>query len=110
MLIRPLPGVKVVDGDQGAEDGGVDRPRRCSPAPRRSGRNGDLRVLVGLFTAQTLVAGALAVLLVVVAIELLDTGNAGVGWLDAAVGVGGVHRHGRRGQPRGPQAPDASRS
>ncbi len=54
------------------------------------GRDADLRVLVGLFTAQMLVAGALAVLLVVTAIQLLNTGNAGVGWLDAAVGVGGV--------------------
>jgi MFS family permease len=52
--------------------------------------NADLRVLVSLFTGQTLVAGAFAVLLVVVAIQLLGTGNAGVGWLDAAVGVGGV--------------------
>src|SRR5262249_11645496 len=40
--------------------------------------------------AQTLVAGALSVLLVVTAIKLLHTGNAGVGWLDSAIGVGGV--------------------
>lgn len=47
-----------------------------------------LRVVIGLFSAQTLVAGMLNVLVVVLAIELLDLGTAGVGWLDGAVGVG----------------------
>jgi hypothetical protein len=49
-----------------------------------------LRVVIGLTGAQTLVAGAFEVLLVVVAFRLLDSGNATVGWLNAAVGVGGV--------------------
>lgn len=49
-----------------------------------------LRVLTLLFSAQTLVAGALNVLIVVLALELLDVGNAGVGWLNAAVGAGGI--------------------
>jgi MFS family permease len=49
-----------------------------------------LRVVVGLTSAQTLVAGALEVLLVVVAFRLLDAGSSGVGWLNAAIGVGGV--------------------
>ena len=47
-----------------------------------------LRVVIGLFSAQTLVAGMLNVLVVVLAIELLDLGTAGVGWLDGAVGIG----------------------
>jgi MFS family permease len=47
-----------------------------------------LRVVVGLTSAQTLVAGALEVLLVVLALQLLDTGNAGVGWLNTATGIG----------------------
>jgi MFS family permease len=47
-----------------------------------------LRIVVGLTAAQTLVAGALEVLLVVLAIRLLDAGDAGVGWLNTAVGVG----------------------
>ena len=47
-----------------------------------------LRIVVGLTAAQTLVAGAAEVLLVVVALDLLDAGNAGVGWLNAAFGVG----------------------
>ena len=50
----------------------------------------ELRVVVGLTSAQTLVAGALEVLLVLVAFRLLDSGDSGVGWLNAAVGIGGV--------------------
>jgi MFS family permease len=49
-----------------------------------------LRVVVGLTSAQTLVAGAAEVLTVVVALQLLDAGSAGVGWLNAAVGIGGL--------------------
>ena len=50
----------------------------------------ELRVLMGLFTAQTLVAGLMLVFLVVVAIELLDMGDAGVGYLNSAFGVGAL--------------------
>ncbi|MGH3077639.1 MAG: MFS transporter [Gaiellaceae bacterium] len=47
-----------------------------------------LRVVIGLSTAQTLVAGLVQVLVVVVAIELLSLGTAGVGWLNGMIGVG----------------------
>jgi MFS family permease len=49
-----------------------------------------LRVLVILLIAQTLVAGALNVLIVVTALSLLDLGNGGVGYLTSALGIGGV--------------------
>jgi MFS family permease len=49
-----------------------------------------LRLLVGLFSAQTFVDGMLNVLIVVIALELLGTGNAGVGFLNSAVGIGGL--------------------
>ena len=49
-----------------------------------------LRVVIGLSTAQTTVEGAVEVLLVVLAIHLLDSGNAGVGWLNTAMGIGSV--------------------
>lgn len=52
--------------------------------------NTDLRTLCGLYTAQTLVAGALSVLVVVSALELLGIGETGVGYLNAALGVGGL--------------------
>ena len=48
------------------------------------------RLVVLLYGAQNLVAGALNVLIVVTALRLLDMGQSGVGTLTAAVGVGGV--------------------
>jgi MFS family permease len=57
---------------------------------RTIAREGGLRLLVGLFAAQTLVYGALSVLLVVCALELLDLGESGLGYLYSALGVGGV--------------------
>jgi MFS family permease len=57
---------------------------------RAVGADGRLRLLVGLFSAQTLVGGILNVLLVVVALEVLAIGEAGVGYLNSAVGVGGL--------------------
>jgi MFS family permease len=50
----------------------------------------DLTLITALGVVQTVTRGALSVLAVVVAIELLDTGDAGVGVLNAAVGAGGV--------------------
>jgi MFS family permease len=50
----------------------------------------EARVIVSLYFCQTLVAGALRVLLVVTALDLLDVGNAGLGFLNAAMGVGGI--------------------
>lgn len=50
----------------------------------------NLRLLVGLFGAQTFVGGLLNVLIVVVALELLALNEAGVGYLNSAVGVGGI--------------------
>ena len=52
------------------------------------GRQPALRVLMVLLTAQTAVAGAVQVFIVVAAIELLDLGEGGVGFLNSAIGVG----------------------
>ena len=49
-----------------------------------------LLLLLGLFGVQTLIAGALSVFTVVIALDLLDAGNAWVGILDAAGGVGSL--------------------
>jgi MFS family permease len=49
-----------------------------------------LRLLVGLYGAQTLAAGILRVLLVVTALRILDLGPSGVGFLNSAVGVGAL--------------------
>jgi MFS family permease len=53
-------------------------------------RNHDLTLIIGLAAAQAFTRGALTVFSVVVAIELLGTGEPGVGALMTAVGVGAV--------------------
>lgn len=50
----------------------------------------DLQLILGLAAAQSLTRGAFTVFSVIVAIELLGTGDPGVGALMAAVGVGAV--------------------
>jgi MFS family permease len=57
---------------------------------RAIGANPSLRVLMVLLTAQTAVAGMVQVFIVVAAIELLDLGTGGVGYLNSAIGVGAV--------------------
>jgi MFS family permease len=57
---------------------------------RTVAREPDLRVIVGVSACSTLVEGAADVLIVLVAIELLDLGEAGVGWLNSAWAVGGI--------------------
>ena len=53
-------------------------------------RNRDIRLLVGLYCAQTVVAGASLVFGVAIALDLLKMGQGGVGVLNSAVGVGGL--------------------
>ncbi len=48
------------------------------------------RLIVGLFTAQTFIRGALNVLIVIVALDLLHLERTWVGWLTAALGAGGL--------------------
>lgn len=57
---------------------------------RAVAKDRDLVLILGLAAAQSLTRGALTVLSVVVAIELLGTGEPGVGALMTAVGVGAV--------------------
>jgi MFS family permease len=52
--------------------------------------NRDLVLLVGLYCAQTVIAGASLVFGVAIAFDLLDMEESGVGLLDATVGVGGL--------------------
>lgn len=71
----------------------ADRPqlaRDTVEGLRAVGRNPDLCLVFGLGFAQTFVRGALNVFVVVVALELLDTGEPGAAALFAAVGAGGL--------------------
>jgi MFS family permease len=49
-----------------------------------------LRILSGLFAAQTFVDGALGVIIVVLALDTLDIGASGLGLLNSASGIGGI--------------------
>jgi MFS family permease len=49
-----------------------------------------LRLVVGLYGAQTLIAGVMRVLVVVTALQILDLGPSGVGFLNSADGVGAL--------------------
>jgi predicted MFS family arabinose efflux permease len=53
-------------------------------------RDSRLRLIVGLFAAQTLVYGAFVVLVAVAAIRLFELGESGVGYLNSALGIGGL--------------------
>ncbi len=68
----------------------TDLLRSAAEGIRAVTRNGDLALIMALAVAQTLTRGALTVLTVVVAIDLLETGEPGVGTLNAAIGVGAV--------------------
>ncbi len=50
----------------------------------------NLRLIIGVFCAQTVVAGALVVIVVTLALDELHTGQSGVGYLNAVLGVGGL--------------------
>jgi len=54
------------------------------------GRDRDLLLVAFLMAAQTLIAGAMAVFVVVLAVDVLETGPKGVGYLDSAFGVGAI--------------------
>jgi MFS family permease len=53
-------------------------------------RDSRLRLIIGLFAAQTLVYGGFVVLTAVASIRLLGLGSPGIGYLNAALGVGGL--------------------
>ena len=57
---------------------------------RAVGGEPSLRLVVGLLSAGSFVEGAVDVLIVLLAVELLDIGGQGVGWLNAAWGIGGL--------------------
>jgi hypothetical protein len=71
---------------------GVDRTARfrLRDAPRVLRKYPGPAILIGVFVAQIFVRGMLITLIVVASIELLDMGDTGVGFLNAAIGLGGL--------------------
>jgi MFS family permease len=79
-LPRGEPAAETTDGWGSEALGGL----------RAVARDRRLALIIGLFGAQTLVDGALGVLIVVMAFDLLHAGASGVGTFNAAVGIGSV--------------------
>jgi MFS family permease len=57
---------------------------------RTIGGDQGLRIMVGLLSAITFVMGAFLVLVVPTAVDLLDMGTSGVGYLNSAIGIGAL--------------------
>ena len=93
LLLAALPLVRLrvegrIDLASAADEGGVRRLiaagfRAIADAPRA-------RLVVALIVAQTFVRGCLNVLIVVAAFRVLDAGGEAVGYMTAAIGVGGL--------------------
>src|SRR5262249_21297685 len=64
--------------------------RELAAGLRAVARDRHLAPLVGVLSASTLIEGMVDVLVVVIALKLTGLGDAGVGWLNAAWGVGGI--------------------
>jgi MFS family permease len=64
--------------------------RHASAGFREILGNRNLRLIIGLFCAQTVIAGALVVIVVTLALDELHIGQSGVGYLDAVLGIGGL--------------------
>ncbi len=78
------------DGEPAPPLPGGRRAAEIAEGFRAVGADKRLRLVVGVLGVSTLVEGAIDVLVVLIALELLDLGNAGVGWLNSAWGLGGV--------------------
>ena len=79
--------------DRGApvrpDQAATKRPSMIGTFRTVAGRPGPALVIVD-FVTQSLVRGMLIALIVVASLELLDLGDAGIGWLNAAIGLGGL--------------------
>jgi MFS family permease len=87
-LIRPVKARVDKPGEAAQPRGGF--LREAAGGFRAIGLDRRLRVVVGLYAAQALLAGALGVLVVVTALELLHRSDSAVGLLNAAMGIGGI--------------------
>jgi MFS family permease len=80
----PPGAVAEPESDEEEDSGGFVAGFRTIAAEPR------LRLLIGLYSAQCFVAGALGVFIVAIALQLLGLGNAGVGLLQSACGIGSI--------------------
>src|SRR3954447_7012742 len=92
--IRPRPGAVAHESEKGS-GGEADGPRvgflrETSEGFRAVARDRDMLMVASLLCAQTVIAGASAVFGVVMAVEILEAGPKGVGYIDSAFGVGAI--------------------
>jgi MFS family permease len=89
-LIRPRAGAGGPHEEKEEEPAGERLLRSATAGFKAIAVERRLRIVIALYSAQTVVAGALGVLVVVTALDLLDQGESGVGLLNAASGIGGI--------------------
>ncbi len=89
-FIVRLPAPPVTRAAEAAEDERGSFLGDASAGFRAILGNRDLRLVIGVYCAQTVVAGASLVFVVTLALDLLDLGRSGVGYLDAVMGIGGL--------------------
>ena len=88
---RPAPGSRPAPpAPPGLEGVRAPRARRPARGHSRLSATTGTTTLLALGFVQTLVRGALSVLMVLLAVEVLGIGEPGVGWLSAAMGLGGL--------------------
>ncbi len=105
--LRPVTTTEEAEGVEGAFEeadvvGEIEAGAATEPT-KRSGmfagvgdgfreifKNRDLRLLIGLYCAQTVVSGASMVFTVAIALDLLKLDESGVGLINSSVGIGGL--------------------
>jgi hypothetical protein len=86
LCVRPLSTGRPVDVSALAEGNAA----RVWAGFRTVATHGPVRLLVGFLVAQCVVLGAFDVIAVVLALDVLDLGASGAGYLNAALGAGGI--------------------
>ena len=87
VLAAPLRGAPAVAIPAADDEGSLGR---LAAGVTAAGRDPAARVLIGLLGVQFVIVGALDVLFVVLAVDVLDLGGSGAGYVNAAFGAGGV--------------------
>ncbi|MGA8850195.1 MAG: MFS transporter [Aeromicrobium sp.] len=87
-----VPAEEVVTSESPAEEDAEDESfvTQVTQGFRSIAADRDLTVVVLLAAAQTIVAGASVVFLVVMAVDILGIGAEGVGYLDSVLGIGAI--------------------
>jgi hypothetical protein len=89
MSVARLDAVEDRGVQAGPDQSAIKRPSQMGTFLAVARRGGPSLVILD-FLGQALVRGMLIALIVVASLELLELGDAGIGWLNAAIGLGGL--------------------